>query len=110
MEKKILHILLVIPAGGLAATIINFAVAQCRRLLNDAPGFAPFKFLPIASGSFTGTVLAGVLYFVLQLVFEQPQIVFIVIAFAGLLASFHLPFRLTNHRSARFAGERGGFS
>lgn len=91
--------------AGIAATIAAFAIARVAAWLTNAPpSFAPFTFLPVASGGFASAIGASLIYCALALVFERPQTIFVVVAAILLLASFHLPFRLSNHRSPRFAG------
>lgn len=104
-ESLFLKILTSVVTAAVAATIINLLIALIASLLLRAPRtFAPFTFLPIISGCFGGAVLAGLFYYALHLLFDRPQIAFLVAASIALLLSFHLPFRLTNHRSPRFAG------
>lgn len=90
-----------------AATTAAFLIARVAARLTAAPrAFAPFTLLPVASGGFGGALAASVIFWTLNLIFEHPQIVFVANSIVALLASFHLPFRLTNHRSPRFAGAR----
>lgn len=91
--------------AAVSATVVNFVIAKVAgRLTNASPEFAPFTFLPIAAGGFGGALSASLIFYGLQLVFDRPQLVFVVVSAVVLLASFHLPFRLTEHRSPRFAG------
>lgn len=99
------NILMISLLAGLTTLPINFTIARMFRLLLAVPHrFAPFAFFPIATGCFGGAMLAGVVYYVLHFIFERPPTAFIFTSGIALFFSFHLPFRLTNHRSERFAG------
>jgi hypothetical protein len=101
----LIQILWTASAAGLLATTINLIVARISAAITKAPRkFAPFTWLPIITGCFGGAFLAAAVFYLLHFVFEQPQTPFITVSALALLASFHLPFRLTNHRSPRFAG------
>ncbi len=89
------------------ATAAAYLIARAgAKLTGAARAFAPFTLLPVASGGFGGAIAASVIFWILSLVFKSPQTIFVAISTVALLASFHLPFRLTNHRSPRFAGAR----
>lgn len=101
----LVEILLASLAAGVLATLVNLVIAKTAAALTKASsGFAPFTFLPIASGCFGGALLSGAVFYLLHFTFERPQMIFLIFDFIALLVSFHLPFRLTNHRSPRFAG------
>lgn len=104
-QTLLLSILLNALIAGCIATGTNFALAQIAALVLKTPAsFAPFTFLPVAAGCFGGAILAGGTYYILYFFSPHPELWFALVALATLLLSLHLPFRLTNHSSPRFAG------
>lgn len=78
-----------------------------RRVTGVPRTYPPLSPLPILSGTVGGALLTDLGYGLLMAVFPDPhtrRIVFLSLGLLLLIASFHLPYRLSYTKSPRFAG------
>ncbi|MVN88882.1 hypothetical protein GO986_19250 [Deinococcus sp. HMF7620] len=77
------------------------------RVTGVPPSYPPLSPLPLLSGAIGGSLLSALGYLLLSTVIKDQKTlwtVLVVLALALLVASFHLPWRLSYTRSARFTG------
>lgn len=89
-----------------AAFVIDFGIASLAAWLTKAPAtFAPFTVLPIFAGCFAGALMACLAYLALQTFLKSDfRLVYLIVIGIALVASYHLPWRLTYSASPRFMG------
>ncbi len=78
--------------------------AAASRLTGVPKDFPPFTFLPLLSGAVGGTVLASIVYALIQATTQNPDRVFFFISLGVFALALGLPLRLSFTHSARFAG------
>ena len=91
-----------------ATTALCVPLALLLRRVTGVPrSYPPLSPLPILSGTVGGALLTALGYGFLMAVFPDPQtrcVVFVTLGLLLLVASFHLPYRLSYTKSPRFAG------
>ena len=94
-------------AAGLTTALCVPLALVLRRMTGVPRTYPPLSPLPIVSGTIGGALLVTLGYSLLTAVFADPKVravVFLCLGSILLVASFHLPYRLRDTKSPRFAG------
>lgn len=94
-------------AVGLTSAVCLIVGYMLLKTTGVPDSYPPLSSLPILSGTVGGSVLVALGYILLWALVRDQNVLVVVFVTAGavlLLASFHLPYRLSYTKSPRFAG------